>query len=256
MFLKYYSVNYTDYYSDSITYGYQSTDGNGYRLELYNDLTGGYNNTVDLIGSVQAGTMADNYNEGHSGATIDEIASFASLSLFELPNVVLIHAGTNDMNLPLDPADAPTRLGNLIDTVLATVPDAVLLVAQIIPSGTQATEDNIVTFNAAIPGVVASRVAAGSKVLVVDMFTRLTYPDDFTDDLHPNDQGYQIMGDVWYEALGYADTVLNWITPPAAASSHNGDILCQQLPTWYPQGEVANGAGLGADAYPDILCLD
>jgi hypothetical protein len=158
------------------------------------------------------------------------------------------------MNLPLDPADAPTRLGNLIDTVLATCPDALVIVAEIIQSGTAATEANIVQFNAAIPGVVAERVANGSKVLVVDMFTNLIYPDDYADDLHPNDAGYVIMGNVWYEAMGYADSELNWFSAPVQTSSRPGLIECANLPTWYPQGEIANGAGLGANAYPDIVC--
>jgi hypothetical protein len=87
------------------------------------------------------------------------------------------------------------------------------------------------------------------------MFTRLVYPDDYADDLHPNDAGYIIMGDVWYEAIGYADTVLNWISPPVQAASRTDLITCANLPTWYPQGEIANGAGLGADAYPDIVCI-
>lgn len=77
---------------DSITYGYLSSDGNGYRLGLQNDLSG---STLQYIGSVRAGSMADNFNEGQSGATINQIAGNAKKSLFERPNVVLVHAGTN-----------------------------------------------------------------------------------------------------------------------------------------------------------------
>jgi lysophospholipase L1-like esterase len=202
---------------DSITYGYQSTDGNGYRKQLFNHLSGD-GNTVNLIGSVQSGTMADNKNEGHSGATIDQISSFASASLPERPNVVLLHAGTIDMNLPSDPAGAPTRLGSLIDKILATCPDALVLVAQIVPSGNAATQANIVTYNAAIPGVVAARTAQGSKVMVVGMYSRLLTPDDYVDDLHPNDGGYAIMGDTWAYAIAYADAALGWISPPVAGT--------------------------------------
>lgn len=240
---------------DSITYGFQSTDGNGYRLKLYDDLsTNG--NTVSLIGSVRSGNMADNYNEGHNGATIDEIASYARSSLSERPNVVLIHAGTNDMNLPLDPADAPTRLGSLIDTVLTTCPDALVLLAQIIPSGSAATQANIIAFNDAMPGVVVDRTAKGSKVMLVDMFTRLLSPDNYADDLHPNNGGYELMGDTWYHAIAYADEVLGWVSPPVDGSGVPGLITCDHLPTWYPQGEIANGAGLGPDLYTSYICLD
>ncbi|KAM3070543.1 hypothetical protein ACMFMF_007997 [Clarireedia jacksonii] len=194
---KYGGVCATEY---SITYEYQSTDGNGYRLQIFNDLARSLNNTVDIIGSVQAGTMADNNSEGHVGATIDEIASFATQSLSQL------------------------------------------------------TEENIVQFNTALPGVAAERVAKGFNVLVVDMFTKLTYPDDYADYLHPDDAGYVIMSNVWYNAMGYADSELNWISPPVQTSSRPGHIECANLPTWYPEGEIADGVGLGANVYPDIVC--
>lgn len=165
--------------------------------------------------------MSDNDNEGHEGATIDQIAAFASASLSERPNVVLIHAGTSDMSLPLNPAGAPTRLGSLIDKVLATCPDALVLVSQIIPSGNSATRDNIVAYNAAIPGIVAARTATGSKVMVVDMFSRLLTPDHYADDLHPNNSGYTIMGDAWSYAMAYANYALGWISPPGAGSTES-----------------------------------
>lgn len=82
---------------DSITYGSGSTSGNGYRLELQNLLVG---NTVQYVGSQHSGSMANNSNEGHPGAVITQIAKFAKLGLNQLPNVVLLMAGTNDMNVP------------------------------------------------------------------------------------------------------------------------------------------------------------
>ncbi len=46
---------------DSITYGIKSSDNNGYRLQLLNDLSG---SKVVYVGSVRNGDMADNFNEG------------------------------------------------------------------------------------------------------------------------------------------------------------------------------------------------
>jgi len=46
---------------DSITYGTKSSDNNGYRLQLLNDLSG---SKVVYVGSVRNGDMADNFNEG------------------------------------------------------------------------------------------------------------------------------------------------------------------------------------------------
>ena len=52
----------------SITYGTQSVDGNGYRLNLLKHLSG---TKVEYIGSVRNGEMADNYNEGHPGYRVE-----------------------------------------------------------------------------------------------------------------------------------------------------------------------------------------
>lgn len=43
---------------DSITYGFGSSDGNGYRGALYDDLVGA-GATVDMVGSLQSGSMSD-----------------------------------------------------------------------------------------------------------------------------------------------------------------------------------------------------
>lgn len=87
--------------TDSITQGYQSSNGNGYRGPLYDILTS-RGNTLSMIGSQSSGTMPQPQNEGHDGATISQIASYTS-AYHERPNVILLHAGTNDMNQPSDP---------------------------------------------------------------------------------------------------------------------------------------------------------
>ncbi|KAK5139767.1 hypothetical protein LTR04_003348, partial [Oleoguttula sp. CCFEE 6159] len=117
----------------SITFGYLSSDGNGYREHLFSQLVA-ENNDVDMVGSVQAGTMADNFNEGHPGWVITQIAGAAAASTGLEPNVVLLHAGTNDMNIPTDPTKAYERLGALIDQLNHGWPAATILVAQIIPA--------------------------------------------------------------------------------------------------------------------------
>lgn len=160
--------------------------------------------------------MADNDNEGHNGATISQIASFAKASLPERPNVVLLHAGTNDLNEAIDPVNAPSRLGSLIDEIVAACPDAAVLVAQIIPSSNSNTEARIITYNDAIPEVIAQRADAGNHVMLVDMSAALTTGDLF-DSLHPNDGGYKKMADVWYRGLQLANGA-GWITEPVVVA--------------------------------------
>ena len=61
---------------DSITNGFGSSDFNGYRLDLVENLNG---NTVNMIGEQVSGTPPNNHHEGHNGATISDLASFASV---------------------------------------------------------------------------------------------------------------------------------------------------------------------------------
>ncbi|KAK4896112.1 hypothetical protein LTR27_005969 [Elasticomyces elasticus] len=235
---------------DSITFGFQSTDKNGYRLALYNDLQES-GRDVDFIGSVNSGTMADNANEGHSGFTIDGIAGVIRGSLLRRPNVVLLHAGTNDMNdvPPDDPYDgAPAGLAALIDEVLCTCPDAVIMVAQIIQSSTPATEGRIKTYDAAIPGVVAKRFAQGFKVMTVDMSS--IGGSDLFDTLHPNDGGYVKMATLWYQALQGVPS--EWFTKPEPAESACGLALECAVDSifWYGANNakpIASGVGSGGD---------
>ena len=103
------------------------------------------------------------------------------------PNVVLLHAGTNDLNRPESAneswADAPKRLGSVIDNVLKVCPDAVVIVAKIIQAENVQTANNLKTFNEAIPSVVRERVRKGSKVTVVD--ESVVGADELVDKLHP-----------------------------------------------------------------------
>lgn len=156
--------------------------------------------------------MTENHNEGHPGAIITEIATFAKASLPQRPNVILLMAGTNDMAQSLNVSDAPRRLGVLIDQCHTACPDAVILVAQLTPSSSNTTQANVAVFNPTIPDLVAARVSNGTKALVVNMEAFVT-TNDLIDGLHPNDIGYGKMAQGWLEGLQEA-MAKGWITPP------------------------------------------
>ncbi|MCJ1397710.1 hypothetical protein MMC11_000906 [Xylographa trunciseda] len=223
---------------DSITNGFQSTDGNGYRLDLVQDVA---KNTVNMIGSVHAGTMPDDNNEGHDGAVITEIASNATTSLPLLPTVVLLMAGTNDMDKNISTTTAPDRLGALIDQIFTACPNTTVLVAQVTPSGKNTTEASILGYNAAIPGVVAQRAKAGMHVAVVDMYDALSFPADFADYLHPNDGGYKKMADAWYAGLQQADQMGWLVDEMLAVVSATTNVAVAPTPTPTTTGRLVVG---------------
>jgi lysophospholipase L1-like esterase len=201
---------------DSITAGYDSTTGNGYRQPLATALASqvGY---LDYVGSQYDGTMADPDNEGHFGAEINGIAAVTNASLNSYkPNMVLLLAGINDLGNSYEVSTAPNRLASLIDQIIAAEPDATVLVSQLIVNGDPTIESEVQTFNAALPAIVSSRANAGEHVYLVNM-SALTYPADLDGTLHPNDTGYQLMANAWDSAI---QTVIGkgWVKDPIAGS--------------------------------------
>ena len=185
---------------DSITDGV--TVPGGYRIGLWQRFVNdGYK--VDFVGSLSNGpsTLGDHDHEGHSGWRIDQIdANITGWLRTYTPHTVLLHIGTNDVIQNHDLANAPARLSALIDHITASVPSAEVLVATIIPLANSGQEASVRTFNAAIPGIVQSKAAAGQHVHLVDMHAALTAAD-LADGVHPNAAGYDKMAATWYSAL-------------------------------------------------------
>ncbi|KAJ3779995.1 SGNH hydrolase-type esterase domain-containing protein [Lentinula aff. detonsa] len=192
---------------DSITYGYLSTDGNGYREDLLELITAG-GNSVDYIGSIQAGTMADNWNDGYIGCTIDQIASSGIPALKMVPQVVLLMAGTNDINYQEDLANAPTRLMNLVDEIFSYSPNAAVIVSDIPLIVDDTLEPLVETYNSGIQVLLQERISEGQHVVHVTL-SDLT-SSEMADDLHPNDEGYQVLAQAWDVGIQTASAA-GWI---------------------------------------------
>ncbi|EWZ92362.1 hypothetical protein FOWG_07509 [Fusarium oxysporum f. sp. lycopersici MN25] len=202
---------------DSITEGWGSDanggDGNGYRLSLAKHLS---REKVVFAGTRHKGSMEDSYYAAWSGKTIQYISDHVTESLEQKPNLVLLHAGTNDMDLRPsiskegnDPKDAATRLGDLIDKIVRYCPDAAILVA--IPLASCDTEKpKMPIYRALIPGLVRQRRKDGDHVIAVDFSTFDL--GELRDCLHPTNEGYSIMGDYWYDFIKQVPK--GWIKEP------------------------------------------
>lgn len=152
-----------------------------------------------------------------SGKTIQFITDNVGPSLTQRPNIVLIHAGTNDMNSSNaiategnDPAAAAERLGLLIDRITDACPDAVVLVAMIIGTWDSAQASRTRHFDSLIPGLVRQRRDAGRKILAVDFTSFSTKL--LRDGVHPTNEGYHVFGDYWYDFV--TQIPVEWIQPP------------------------------------------
>ncbi|KAI9706035.1 MAG: hypothetical protein M1836_005441 [Candelina mexicana] len=247
---------------DSITAGFQSTTGNGYRRAVDDTLTSN-GNTVNMVGNLPnpSGNWPDNQNEGWSGYTTSQLQGKIPAAVTLRPNVILLHIGTNDAGGSTDINALPGQLGTMIDSLFTGCPDAVIIVAKIVPSGNSNTQSRVITYNSAIDGVVASRRSAGKHILVVDMFSALS-TSDLQDGIHPNDEGYQKMADVWIDGIRQANAN-GWITIPVPVTTGGGGAgRCTTSTFWYPangdpnNNQIANGAGYGKDLFDPIVCSD
>jgi len=204
---------------DSITAGAGSTRNGSYRVELFRRALQA-RQRITFVGSDTGGPgKVDGVafpaaHEGHSGYTIDDgggrsgIAPLVAAAMAShRPNIVTLMIGTNDVDIRLDPANAPARLGALIDTIQAADPNVLVVLAKIVPTVSNAEDVAVVAYNEAMPALVASRVQSGKHIVLVDMHAAFKKNPNFasdymTDNLHPNDAGYAVMGGVWYAALG------------------------------------------------------
>lgn len=148
------------------------------------------------------------------------------LSLEQRPNVILLAAGTNDMNEnPAiskegnDPAGAADRLGKLIDKMIKECPDATILVAMIINTCDPKHSLRTKEYQQLIPRVVRKRKDDGKHVLAVDFTTIET--GNLQDCVHPTNEGYKLMGHYWYDFIHQIPD--KWIKKPVGPDPDNGD---------------------------------
>ena len=188
---------------DSITDGF--TVSGGYRTQLYTRLAAdGLTGSIDFVGSMSSGpaSLLDREHEGLVGWSIGDLAgSIDGWMTSYTPKVVMLMIGTNDILHSLDMTTAPTRLGSLIDQICAKLPaGGKVYVAQITPL-TDPTNNALVNqYNAAIPGVVQSKVNQGKPVFLVNMNNVITI-SDLSDGIHPTQAGYDKMGNAWYAII-------------------------------------------------------
>lgn len=210
-------------YGDSITEGFGHSQGNagGYRIELFRKAREA-GHDITFVGSASNGpnnvdgVPFPKNHEGHGGYTIKDepsrnntkgIFPFARPSITQYkPNIILLMIGTNDINGNYDNANAPKRLGDLLDEIYSVDPDVLVVLAQIVPTRTDGTNQAVSAYNAGIPPLVDARTAQGRHLLLVDMYGEFVANPNYKqqwlgDNLHPNDAGYAKMAEVWYSAI-------------------------------------------------------
>lgn len=183
------------------------TDGDdypgGYRVGLWRRLAqAGYR--VDLVGTRSNGPpeLGDRDHEGHSGWRIGDLdASVVSYLRSHMPDVVLLHIGTNDINGNHEVDTAGARLSQLVDKIFATAAGVDVFLATIIPHRDPPRDGQFRAYNGDVRAVVSAQRGRGRSVHLVEMHDKVVPATDYYDSLHPNEQGCEKMAKAWCDAL-------------------------------------------------------
>ncbi|GEL26809.1 hypothetical protein PSU4_57630 [Pseudonocardia sulfidoxydans NBRC 16205] len=174
----------------SSTAGIGSASTAGYRGPLYRMLQRDAIN-VDYVGSLRSGPswLPDKDNEGHSGWTLAMLApKVGAWVRAARPDVVLLHAGTNDLGRGVAGDVTARRLDDVLGKILAAAPRAHVVVAGVwapLPKARAAREK----LAALTPVIVGKYRMQGYSVDFLDNSTLLA-PGQLYDGLHPNTSGY------------------------------------------------------------------
>ncbi|KAI1099184.1 carbohydrate esterase family 3 protein [Jackrogersella minutella] len=191
----------------SITYGYESTDGNGYRLDLRKQLEAN-GNEVNMVGDHPGGSMEDNDTEAWSGYVITQVHAKADVGAPKYkPNLVLVNVGTNDCVQNIDLAKAGDRMTSLLDDVYKDSPRATVVLSTLLANANATVQARVEDFNDQIRTVADRFRAAKRRLVLVDMQGTAgpRIADLNKDGTHPTDAGYARMANVWFAGIKEAD---------------------------------------------------
>ncbi|KAJ5147506.1 hypothetical protein N7526_000858 [Penicillium atrosanguineum] len=242
----------------SITLGYKSTDGNGYREHIRQQLR--YEGwEVDMVGSKENGTMYNNHHEGHIGFRIDQIAEVVDKTIPKQPNLILINAGTNDAIQKYNVYSAGTRMNSLMTKLFNEIDGTTIILSTLLPNK---KEPKLVkAINEQYRTLAAFWRAKNGRVVLADMDSFIK-EDQLVDGIHPDDYGYKEMASVWWAAIQVAiaenllqeasDTTVNGTISKAFEKSLDGNnsLADPDLPAYSAKAQpVLNGGvsdrGLG-----------
>jgi len=203
-------------FGDSITMGYQG----GYRADLLRNLP----NKLPFQfvgGSIENSTWwmlqyGQGLHDGYSGYRIDELWAIAQQHRYS--DIVLVHAGTNDILQGTDASTTAQRLHYLIQLLLQQNHFSKIIVAKILPIFNHGKENVVAEYNRLVPEVAGQFNNFGIYIDVVDMFTGIT-PADLNpyDGVHPVASGYWKMADRWRMAINMTPALAAMVVPDTNA---------------------------------------
>ncbi|KAI0143829.1 SGNH hydrolase-type esterase domain-containing protein [Xylariaceae sp. FL1272] len=197
------------YIGASMTLGEHSTGERGYREQVRNWLVK-QGNEVNCVGQNRYGDFLDNDVQAFGAQpirpTLDRCKEIVPQTQ---PNLILINAGSSDCFQPEHHGSGliHQKMRALIDYLFEASPRATIIMSTIIPSPWDGVEACVKSANAQIRQVAYDLIREGKPVTLVEMHYDQGLPNRVElkhigkDDMHPIDEGYFIMGDLFIEAI-------------------------------------------------------
>jgi acyl-CoA thioesterase-1 len=184
-------------FGDSITFGFLDQQRRGFRLTTSNN----YPNILQgRLQSLDPAWRVVNRGVGgeHSGEGASRIGSILRI---DQPGYILILEGTNDAHQCMD---SRALINNLTSMVRAAQGNKTIPIIGTIPPSFRnnpCADDIIAEANANIHAL-----AQASGIVVAEIFDGMNQRDLFgispdRDPIHPNEQGYRVMADIWFQAI-------------------------------------------------------
>jgi acyl-CoA thioesterase-1 len=184
-------------FGDSVTFGFLDQKRQGFRLTTSNN----YPNILqDRLRSLDPAWRVVNRGVGGEHSR-EGAARIGSILRLDQPGFILILEGTNDAHQCMDSRALINNLSSMVRIAQAnkTIP----IIGTIPPSfrNNPCADDIIAEANAGIHAL-----AQGSGVVVAEVFDGMNQRDLFgispdRDPIHPNEQGYRVLADIWFQAL-------------------------------------------------------
>ncbi|KAF1817154.1 hypothetical protein P152DRAFT_9677 [Eremomyces bilateralis CBS 781.70] len=196
----------------SITAGYGTTFEQGYRKPLRDQLRWrGW--PVNMIGSSRGASevnFKNDQHEGHGGHVVSQTIDDSNLSLYRMPNLILINCGTNDAagdNVPT----TGDRMKLVLDHLYNKVDNVTIILSTLVPRLDESAADTS-SISAQYRTLASNYAAAGRKIILAELGSGLfDSSTDYYDKIHPNDKGAAKVAAVWDQAILEAED-RNFIT--------------------------------------------
>lgn len=117
------------------------------------------------------------------------------------PDMTLIHLGTNDQRIKQSAQSTLDDFDKIINTLRKANPNAVILVAKIVPSKNSGHRELFQSLNDKLDAWGQELNTPNSPVVIVDQWKNFEAGKHLKDTYHTNVEGAKLMSDVWWASL-------------------------------------------------------